>query len=80
MNYNFATHATCSLALIVYKYNKLQFSFTIQKLSCKASYKTPFLLIVVCVVPLRLMMIDIYIRKFHTSFIYFAHIFWSSET
>jgi hypothetical protein len=42
---NFAIHATCSLALMTYKYNELQMSFTIQKLSYKVSCKTPFFLI-----------------------------------
>jgi hypothetical protein len=37
-----ATHATCPLTFTSYKYSELQVSFTIQKLSCKASYKTPF--------------------------------------
>ncbi len=40
MNYNFVTHATCSLTFVTYKYNDLQVSFAIQKLSCKASCKT----------------------------------------
>jgi hypothetical protein len=40
------THATCPLAFIAYKYSELQMSFTIQKLSFKASCKTFFLLIV----------------------------------
>ncbi len=44
---NFATHATCSLALMTYKYSELQMSFTTQKLSCKASCKTPFFLILI---------------------------------
>jgi hypothetical protein len=35
-------HATCLLTLMAYKYNELQVSFAIQKLSYKASYKTPF--------------------------------------
>jgi hypothetical protein len=48
---NFATHATCLLALTTYKYNELQMSTTTQQLSYKASYKTPFFLIVVCDVP-----------------------------
>jgi hypothetical protein len=39
---NFATHATCPLAFTMYKYNELQVSFAIQKLSCKASCKTLF--------------------------------------
>jgi hypothetical protein len=48
---NFAIHATCSLAFTVYKYNELIMFTTIQKLSCKASYKTPFLYTVVFDVP-----------------------------
>jgi hypothetical protein len=43
---NFATHATCLLALTTYKYNELQVSSTTQKLSYKASCKTHFFLIV----------------------------------
>jgi len=31
---------------MAYKYNELQMSFVIQKLSCKANFKTPFFLIV----------------------------------
>jgi hypothetical protein len=50
MNYNIATHATCPLALMAYKYNELQLSFTIQKLSCKVSCKTPFFLIVYVII------------------------------
>ncbi len=45
VNYN-STHATYSLILIAYKYCKLQMSFAIQKLNCKAICKTPFFLIV----------------------------------
>ncbi len=45
MNYNYATHATCPLSLIMYKYNELQVSSVIQKLSCKANCKTPLFLI-----------------------------------
>jgi hypothetical protein len=48
MNCNFATYATCPLALTTYKYNELQVSSTTQKLSCKANYKTPLFLIVKC--------------------------------
>jgi hypothetical protein len=47
MSYNFTTHATCLLKLMVYKYSELQMSFITQKLSCKASCKTPFFLIVI---------------------------------
>ncbi len=36
-----AIHATCPFAFTAYKYSELQVSFTIQKLSCKASCKTP---------------------------------------
>jgi len=43
---NPTTHATCSLAFTTYKYNELQVSFAIQKLSCKANCKTPFFFIV----------------------------------
>jgi hypothetical protein len=39
VNYNFATHATCSLEFMSYKYNELQMSVATQKLSCKASCK-----------------------------------------
>jgi len=46
LNCNFATHATCSLEFTTYKYNELQVFFVIQKLSCKANYKTPIFLIV----------------------------------
>jgi hypothetical protein len=45
MNYNSATCVTCSLTFIAYKYIELQMSSIIQKLSCKASYKIPFFLI-----------------------------------
>jgi hypothetical protein len=37
-----AIHATCPLVLMVYKYSELHVSSTIQKLSYKASCKTPF--------------------------------------
>jgi len=47
MNYNFATHAICPLAFTTYKYSELQTSFTIQKLSCKVSYKAPFFFIII---------------------------------
>jgi hypothetical protein len=43
---NFAIHATCPLTLMMYNYNELQVSFVIQKLSCKASNKTPRFFIV----------------------------------
>jgi hypothetical protein len=47
---NFVTHASCLLKLMVYKYSELQVSDATQKLSCKASFKTPFFFIVlVCV-------------------------------
>jgi hypothetical protein len=39
---NFATHATCLLKLMAYKYSELQASFATQKLSCKANCKTTF--------------------------------------
>jgi hypothetical protein len=42
MNCNFVTHVTCPLALTTYKYNELQMSSTTEKLSSKASCKTPF--------------------------------------
>ncbi len=42
MSYNFVVHATCLLALMTHKYSELQMSSTTQKLSCKASCKTPF--------------------------------------
>ncbi len=45
MSCNFATHATCPLALTMYQYNELQVSSTTQKLSCKASCNTPFFFI-----------------------------------
>jgi len=47
VNYNFATHAICPLALKVYKYNELQMPYATQKLSCKANCKTPFFFIVI---------------------------------
>ncbi len=46
VNCNFATHATCSLALTTYKYNELQVSGVIQKFSCKVSCKTLLFLMV----------------------------------
>jgi hypothetical protein len=42
----FAIHATCSLTLVAYEYNKLQVSSTTQKLNCKANCKTPSYFIV----------------------------------
>ncbi len=39
---NFVTHATCLLALMVYKYNELQVFGATKKLSCKVNCKTPF--------------------------------------
>jgi hypothetical protein len=52
MGCNSATHATCPLTLTAYKYNELQMSSATQKLSCKASCKTPFFLIMyVSIVP-----------------------------
>jgi hypothetical protein len=42
VNCNSVIHVTCSLALTTYKYNELQMFGVTQKLSCKASYKTPF--------------------------------------
>jgi hypothetical protein len=47
VSYNFATHAICLLALTTYKYSELEMSFTTQKLSYKASCKTPFFFIVI---------------------------------
>jgi len=46
LNCNFATYATCLLALTMYKYNELQVIIATQKLNCKASCKKPFFLIV----------------------------------
>jgi len=45
---NFATHATCPLELMAYKYNELQVSFIIKELNYKASCKTPFFSHSVC--------------------------------
>jgi hypothetical protein len=42
VNCNFTTRVTCLLKLVAYKYSELQMSFATQKLSCKASCKTPF--------------------------------------
>jgi hypothetical protein len=39
---NFTIHATCLLALIANKYDKLQKVIATQKLSCKANCKMPF--------------------------------------
>jgi len=48
MSYNFTTLATCPLTFMAYKYNDLQMTGAIQKLSYKASCKTPifFMLII----------------------------------
>jgi hypothetical protein len=46
MSCNSTTPATYLLALTTYKYNELQVFSAIQKLSCKANYKTPLFLIV----------------------------------
>jgi hypothetical protein len=43
---NFATYVICPLALTTYKYNELEVSFAIQKLSCKANNKTTIFIIV----------------------------------
>ncbi len=40
--YKFVIHVTCLLAFTTYKHSELQMSATTQKLSCKASCKTPF--------------------------------------
>jgi len=45
--YMIATHATCPLTLIVYKYNELQVFGAIKKLSYKANCKIPLFLIVI---------------------------------
>ncbi len=43
MSCNSATHATCPLALMMYKYSELQMSSSIQKLNCKANLQNiPF--------------------------------------
>ncbi len=47
---NFVTHATCLLALTLYKYNELHVFSASQKLSCKASCKTPIFFIVVSLI------------------------------
>jgi len=39
---NSVIHAICPLTFTVYKYNELEVSSAIQKLSCKASCKKPF--------------------------------------
>jgi len=44
VSYNSTIHAICPLTFTMYKYNELQVSFIIQKISCKADYKTPFFL------------------------------------
>jgi hypothetical protein len=48
MSCNSTIHATCLLALTTYKYSELQVFSTIQKLSCKASCKTPFFIVFGC--------------------------------
>jgi len=48
MSCNSISYAICLLALMVYKYNELQVFSGIQKLSCKASCKTPFFFIMKC--------------------------------
>ncbi len=50
MNCNSIVHVTCPLTLVAYKYNELQMSSTTQKLSCKASCKTPLFLIIYVVI------------------------------
>jgi hypothetical protein len=47
INCNSATHGTYPLTLATYKYSELQISSPIQKLGCKASYNTPFFLIMI---------------------------------
>jgi len=42
VNYNYAFHTICMLALMAYKNNELQMSSTTQKFNCKASCETPF--------------------------------------
>jgi hypothetical protein len=45
MSYNFAIHAshkTCPLGFVTYKYSELQVFSTTQRLNCKANWKTPF--------------------------------------
>jgi hypothetical protein len=44
---NFATHVTCSLAFMSYKYNELQVSSKPQKLNCKANCKIPLFVIMI---------------------------------
>jgi hypothetical protein len=51
MNYNSIILATCKLTLMTYEYNELQMSSIIQKLNCKASYKTTIFLIVMWMIP-----------------------------
>jgi hypothetical protein len=41
VNCNCTTHATCSLAFTMYKYDKLQMVIATQKLSYKSSCKMP---------------------------------------
>jgi hypothetical protein len=45
VNYNYVIHAISLLAFMAYKYNELQMFSITQKLSYKASCKTPFFLI-----------------------------------
>jgi hypothetical protein len=45
VNYSFVTHAIYSLALMMFKYNELQMSSALEKVSCKANCKIPFFLI-----------------------------------
>jgi hypothetical protein len=45
VNCNSTIHAICLLAFMVYIYNELEVSSAIKKLSCKATCKTPFFLI-----------------------------------
>jgi len=42
MYWKFVVHVICSLPFMIYKYNKLQMSATIQKLSYKVSCRTPY--------------------------------------
>jgi hypothetical protein len=46
MSWNSTIHLIYPLALTTYKYNELQMSDATQKLSCKASCKTPIFIIV----------------------------------
>ncbi len=47
VNCNYVTHATCMLTFMLYKYNDLQMSNAIQRLSCKANWRTPLFFIVI---------------------------------